>query len=365
MIKAIIVDDEQMVREGLKEHYHWSKYDIEIVAIFENGITAYKYLQKNKVDLIISDVVMPEMNGFELVSKARELDPDIKIIFVSGYTDAKYLMEALKLNATDFIFKSIDFNELDDAIERVVQSQEQQSRLKKLEKQVDQNIALLAKQQIEERITSRIISAIINGEPDKIIEAAQVAFESCSSMTFDNRNNFLYHILLLPSQLLQNTASEERGRYKSVETLLGDFMKCNNDEEKFNFIIESLLQASEKYSISEKPENNAVVSAVVDEINKNFSNQISVSYLAEQVKLSPAYLCVLFKQYTGQTVNQYITQARLKKSKDLLKNVKLSIEEICYEVGYLSTSYFSRLFKQTTGMTPSEYRNSICESKTD
>lgn len=365
MIKAIIVDDEQMVREGLKEHYHWDKYDIQVVDIFENGKKAYQFLQKNDINLIITDVVMPEMNGFELVTEARKLNPDVKIIFVSGYTDAKYLLEALKVNATDFIFKSIDFNELDEAIERVVQSQEQQSRLKKLEKQVDRNIALLAKQQIEERISSRIIGAIIDGSSEKITQAAQAAFDSCLSMSHDNRNNFLYHILLLPSQLLHSTPSEERGCYKSVESLLSDFMKCNSTDEKCKFILESLLQAAEKYGESEKSQNNAVVSAVIDEINEHFTNQISVSYLAEQVKLSPAYLCVLFKQYTGQTVNQYITQARLQEAKKMLKDVKYSVEEVCYEVGYLSTSYFSRLFKQTTGMTPSEYRNAIRESKTD
>lgn len=363
MIKAIIVDDEKIVREGLKEHYHWDKYDIDVVHMFANGADAYNFVKENTVDLIISDVVMPEMNGFELAAKARALNPDIKFIFVSGYTDAKYLLEALKLNATDFIFKSIDFNELDEAIERVVQFKQQQSRLKKLEQQVDQNIAILAQQQLEERTTSRIIGAIMDGNAEKITEAAKMAFESSSSMSYDDKNNFLYHILLIPSQILQNVAPEEKGPYKSVEVLLGNFMKCKSLDEKYDFILSSLLEASRCYGIFERPENNAVISTVIKLINEHFMEQISVSSLADEVKLSTPYLCVLFKQVTGQTINQFITQTRLQKAKDMLKDVKYSIEEVCYYVGYLSTSYFSRLFKQTTGLTPSEYRNSVCETK--
>lgn len=363
MIKAIIVDDEKIVREGLREHYHWEKYDINVVSMFENGFEAYNFIRNNEVDLIISDVVMPEMNGLELASKARELNKDIKFIFVSGYTDAKYLLEALKLNATDFIFKSIDFNELDKAIERVVQFKQQQSRLKKLEQQIGHNIAILAQQQLEEKTTSMIISAIMDGDTQKITEVVRMAFESCSSMSFDDKNNFLYHVLLIPTQILQNMLPDDKGPYKSVEELLGKFMKCKDFDSKCEFTLSALLEASHCYFICEKPENNAVISAVIKNINEHFMEQISVTSLAEGVNFSAAYLCVLFKQVTGQTINQFITQTRLQKAKDMLKDVKYSVEEICYYVGYLSTSYFSRLFKQNVGLTPSEYRNSVCETK--
>jgi len=363
MIKAIIVDDEKIVREGLKEHYHWAKYGIIVVNSFENGKLAYDFLSQNEIDLVISDVVMPEMNGLELASKARKINPNIKFIFVSGYTDAKYLLEALKLNATDFIFKSIDFDELDAAIERVVEFKQQQSRIKRLEKQVDRNISILAKQQLEEKTSTRVLGAIIDGDSDKISEATKAAFEICSGMPYDDRNNFLYHVLLLPTQILQDVPAESRGSYKSVEVLLGNFMKYKEMDSQFEFILSSLMEASDKYSVTKKPESNAVISTIVSIINDHFMDPISVTSLADNVKLSPAYLCVLFKQVTGMTINQFITQTRLQKAKDMLKDVTYTVEEVCYYVGYLSTSYFSRLFKQTTGLTPSEYRNSVCESQ--
>lgn len=84
--------------------------------------------------------------------------------------------------------------------------------------------------------------------------------------------------------------------------------------------------------------------------------QLSVTSLAEAVYLTPTYLCVLFKQATGKTINEYITQERLNKAKEFLAQTNIHLYDVCYKVGYLSPSYFSRLFKKYTGQTPGEYR---------
>lgn len=72
LLRAIIVDDEQMVRHGLRSYYHWEKYNIEVVCEFADGTSAYEYLTQNHVDLLVTDIVMPHMDGIELAKKARE-----------------------------------------------------------------------------------------------------------------------------------------------------------------------------------------------------------------------------------------------------------------------------------------------------
>ena len=84
-----------------------------------------------------------------------------------------------------------------------------------------------------------------------------------------------------------------------------------------------------------------------------------VSYTHLDVYKRQTYLCVLFKQATGKTINEYITQERLNKAKEFLAQTNIHLYDVCYKVGYLSPSYFSRLFKKYTGQTPGEYRENI------
>ena len=87
--------------------------------------------------------------------------------------------------------------------------------------------------------------------------------------------------------------------------------------------------------------------------------QLSIASLAEEVYLTPTYLCVVFKQETGQTVNEYLTQIRMQQAKQFLADPHIKLYDVCYKVGYLSPSYFSKLFKKITMMTPSEFRD-VC-----
>ena len=71
--------------------------------------------------------------------------------------------------------------------------------------------------------------------------------------------------------------------------------------------------------------------------------------------LSPAYICLLFKQETDETVINYLTEVRMDQAKSLLRRKDLRISSVGEEVGYTDPKYFSRIFKKFTGQTPSEY----------
>ncbi len=91
-------------------------------------------------------------------------------------------------------------------------------------------------------------------------------------------------------------------------------------------------------------------------IRQHYAENISLNSLAEQFFLHPNYLSRLFKEKTGQNFIDYLTEIRMEKVKDLLKNSDRKIVEICDLAGYDNPRYFSKVFKQYTGMTPSEYR---------
>ncbi|WP_209445844.1 helix-turn-helix domain-containing protein [Paenibacillus etheri] len=92
-------------------------------------------------------------------------------------------------------------------------------------------------------------------------------------------------------------------------------------------------------------------------ISANYNQHADLNTLANMVFLTPSYLSKLFKQETGLTLTDYITEIRLRKAKHLLKNVPdLKIHEIGSEVGYGDPAYFNKLFKHVVGVTPNEYK---------
>ncbi len=99
------------------------------------------------------------------------------------------------------------------------------------------------------------------------------------------------------------------------------------------------------------------IKEIVQYIRKNISNsQLSVNTIAEAFRLSQAYLCSYFKKETNYTINQYITNVRIDRSKYLLTYTNEKIYDIALKVGFCDTNYFSALFKKQVGITPLEYR---------
>lgn len=88
-------------------------------------------------------------------------------------------------------------------------------------------------------------------------------------------------------------------------------------------------------------------------------NQLSVNVIALHFELSQAYLCSYFKKVVGTTINQYITDIRISKAKQLLNDTNSKVYEIATQIGFTDTNYFSVLFKKHVGMTPLEYRDKI------
>ncbi|WP_019638604.1 helix-turn-helix domain-containing protein [Paenibacillus fonticola] len=94
-------------------------------------------------------------------------------------------------------------------------------------------------------------------------------------------------------------------------------------------------------------------------IGKMYKEDISMEQSAEYVNLSPYYFSKLFKMHTGENFIDYVTRLRIDEAKKLIVERRLSLKEICFEVGYKDPNYFSRVFKKMTGITPSEYRQQI------
>ena len=119
-IRAIIVEDEATIRNGMLRHVMWNELGVDEVETAENAEQAMGMFEMYRPDIILSDIRMPGMYGTELCRAYRQWLPDCQIIFVSGYSDKEYLTSAIRLGAVSYIEKPIDVEELSGAIQTAV-----------------------------------------------------------------------------------------------------------------------------------------------------------------------------------------------------------------------------------------------------
>ncbi|MGA3513588.1 response regulator, partial [Lactiplantibacillus plantarum] len=87
MRKVMLVDDEYMLLRGLKLLVDWKSLGLEIINTEQNPKLALKYLHDNPVDILISDMNMPELSGPDFVAAAKAIRPEMELIVISGYSD--------------------------------------------------------------------------------------------------------------------------------------------------------------------------------------------------------------------------------------------------------------------------------------
>ncbi|WP_409345923.1 response regulator [Paenibacillus sp. MBLB4367] len=96
MLKVVIAEDEMFVRIGMKNSISWEKFGMQVVADVSNGQEAWEVYQREKPDLILTDIKMPVMNGMELIGKIRENDAKSKIVILTVYEEFDYVHKSLQ-----------------------------------------------------------------------------------------------------------------------------------------------------------------------------------------------------------------------------------------------------------------------------
>jgi two-component system, response regulator YesN len=120
MYSVLIVDDEKMIRNGMKKVLPWEKMGVNEVFTAASGPEAIKIIKEQKPEIMITDINMTEMTGIELIELAREIVPNLRIIVLTGHDSFEYARCCLRLNVEDFFLKPIDEDDLAKAIKNQV-----------------------------------------------------------------------------------------------------------------------------------------------------------------------------------------------------------------------------------------------------
>ncbi len=381
-MKVFLVEDEIIMREGIRNNIDWEKEGFEFAGEASDGELAYPLIQDSKPDILITDIRMPFMDGLELSRRVKKEMPDIKIIVLSGYDEFEYAREGIRIGITEYLLKPIDGNKLLEAVKRVAQlilseresqmeskpGQEQDSgKSSQAEEEgaavqrspggQETELGILEVGKLDRRVAERFLKTGLKSEVTNFVD------DYFSSFGVNNIQSLLFRQYVTTDMYFTAVSMLEGLGYENGELAkhcgeIRDINKVLSSVESNKEYLKKILSTaidlreavSQKKYHSLLEEAKSYIEQHYDDVN------ISLNSVAASVNLSPNHFSSIFSQEMGKTFVEYLTFVRMEKAKELLRTSSLKSAEIAYAVGYKDAHYFSYLFKKNQDCTPKEYR---------
>ncbi len=159
MSKVLIVDDERIIREGIAKIIPWDKYGFTLVGTAASGLEAYEIISKEALDIVITDIKMPGMNGLELISKLKEEKPDIQFIVLSGYGEFEFARTAMQYGVKYYLLKPCNEREILEVLGKlraeIEQKKTREAHITKIKNDLEKVMPQLKAQVLKEFVTNK------------------------------------------------------------------------------------------------------------------------------------------------------------------------------------------------------------------
>lgn len=133
IVNVLIVEDEEITREGLKKFINWQKFNCKLIGTAEDAFEGLYLIEKFKPEIIITDIVMSGISGLEMIRRIKNKNQKSKIIIITAYRNLSYAQEAVKLGAFRLLFKPIKIEELEESIKEALEDMDMELYLKEEE----------------------------------------------------------------------------------------------------------------------------------------------------------------------------------------------------------------------------------------
>lgn len=421
MLKILLVDDEPLVLIGLQGMLEWKALGYTICATARNGKQALEIIEREKPDIVITDVKMPMMDGLSLARTCRERGALPAFIVLTSFEEFEYVRQAMGAGVVDYLVKlELTPENLTAALAKAAEQVKKERALQgSLPVQPDLAQSVRSYQdrffvrlyagllRDEEELEQALRHLEIRLESDSYLVAScelcpanteltaaqqlKLSF-SCARMLENTLQNYLpcyvtggdalrcnvlfclnrtqrenYRAVLRPllektSQILYNyfTVRLLWAVGRPAASLLSLERRCRENEH-----LRPLLKPETPILFVEVNEGDAtagkmqVVAQVQEYIRGHLSEKLTLADVAAVFNFSPNYLSQLFGKYGDSGFVEYITEARIAAAKEMLEDGDLKVYEIAEKLGFESSFYFSKVFKKVTGLSPREYQQSL------
>lgn len=403
-MKVLLVDDEAYTVEYLKHLIRWEDYGFFEAIGYSEPLEAKTRLAKGDIDLLVSDIAMPEISGIDLLKFIREENMPTEAIFLSSYSEFEYAQQAIRYGLVEYLLKPITKENLEQALDHVLEHMTFQEEVVEPEQILfsqlpafDMDHAKLSESvycfvrhkgsiprgyemiRLNEKKDSRLeYSREFSGNDKKSLQIEFYRFFYQIDIETDAFQKLQRQVKTYFQNLINRVKPENHFR---------DFFGKLQEKEKIYFLVNltifllfyvdknmseiidvfrldlpslqtQLLESFEEYYTREFQDFSVkdMIRNTNQYIQDNLEKDLSLDHLADRAYLNPAYFSTVYKQETGINLSVYIQERRLEQAVKFLKETSLKVSDIGKMVGYQHTQYFTKLFKKHYGMTPNRYR---------
>nr|WP_154119980.1 response regulator [Paenibacillus monticola] len=383
----MIADDERVIREGIKRSIRQlcPEYEVFIAASTEEAI---KIMEEQRIHIVLTDILMPGMNGLEFMKISKRRYPYVKWVVISAHSEFSYAQEAVRLGAKDYLLKPIGKNRLLEIINNLAVEIQQDTEISKKGERLKVSLKFL-----REGVFQRLASGLDIGNLDiaSFVEDFDNYYLIMVQLDAGDKSVRLEHFIVenVLSELIEQrgggfVVSYDRQSLLGLVTFKDDFQIEQFQEEimvhlkhylKIPFqiihsglcvdfstvpqVVTRMRKASASQAFEFEPikgSGEKAIDVALHYIKEHYYEDLTLEKMASVVFLNPAYFSQLFKQKTGQGYKEYVTTLRLEQAQQLLLNPKLKLAEIAERVGYQDMRHFTQMFRKRFQLTPTEYR---------
>ena len=379
-LKLLLVDDEYIVRLGIQHMILWDELGLELVGECANGAEAVRIVQQRggDVDILLTDTVMPAMDGLELAGWMHQNCPHCAVIFFSGYAEYDLLRTAMRYKAADYLLKPVDRAGLNKALAAAAaaaraEKSDAQRRVspsadaKMLRNFARGRISVEDVQDYDIRGPLTVVSiAVPDGDAKDTVERWMRAFPHALAAKDDKppeatafalfpagtapaaeeierwaaeRGKNVFAGMSLPAQTLAELPQAYQQSRKALLDCAGEKGRCT--------------------VFSDDYQNN-VVTRLMAYVEENYAQPITLAEVAAHFGYNASYVSRIFKKQTGQSFVSYVTHHRITRALSMLtREPNRRVAEVAEAVGIPDVNYFCKVFKKTCGLTVYQFRQSL------
>ncbi|MNW25978.1 Transcriptional regulatory protein DegU [compost metagenome] len=389
-MNILIADDEQMIRQGIGRTLSqaWPSSQIYAASSTEE---AAMILSEHSVDIVLTDILMPGMDGLEFMRISKRKHPHLQWVVISAHSDFQYAQRAVRLGAKDYLLKPIGKKKLLECVESLADEAQAESVRMKEGKLLRSSLGYL-----REAVFQRYALGLDTGKLDiqPFVENYPDFHLYMVRMEPVQRKTHLEHFIIenVLSELLESAGhgfvvsldrhsllgiarlddiSEGPRVAEQLRAHLRRYLKISfqvahsGPHEEFTRLPDVVGELRNTPLEKEAADSSAclkdsvhTIDVALQYIRAHYTEDLSLERVASVVFLNPVYFSQLFKQKTGQGYKDYVISLRMEEAKNLLLQPQLKLADIAEKIGYNDMRHFTQVFRRKCGMTPTEYRAS-------